>query len=53
VLAGPSWRWTSPGYLDTAPLPAAAIEWKYRAIYRRGDPRFGQWSGEASLSAGE
>jgi len=36
---------TQPGYLDTAPLPAAATAlWRYRAIYRLKDERVGQWS---------
>lgn len=36
----------SPGYLDSAPLPASgtAALWKYRAIYRSKDKRVGQWS---------
>jgi hypothetical protein len=37
---------TQPGYLDTAPLPAAGTTalWRYRAIYRLKDERVGQWS---------
>lgn len=36
----------SPGYLDSAPLPASGSValWKYRAIYRVKDKRVGQWS---------
>ena len=42
---------TIPGYLDTAPLPAAGTSavWKYRAIYRLNDERVGQWSDIASI----
>lgn len=37
---------TSPGYLDTFPLPPAGSTalWRYRAIYRIKDQRVGQWS---------
>lgn len=32
---------TTPGYTDTAPHPAAATQWKYRAIYRVDDHQVG------------
>lgn len=41
---------TAPSYTDTAPLPATAAVWKYRAIYRVGDQRVGQWSDEVSIT---
>ena len=42
---------TIPGYTDTAPLPAAGQSalWKYKAIYRQGDDRVGQWSDVVSI----
>jgi len=54
--AGAGWQVlafdTTPNYLDTQPLPAPAARWKYRAIYRIGDQRAGQWSNEVSLPVG-
>ena len=41
---------TTPGYLDTAPAPAGGAKWTYKAIYRVGDQRVGQWSDEASIT---
>ena len=32
---------TTPGYNNTAPLPAAPTKWTYKAIYRVGDARVG------------
>ena len=43
---------TTPGYNDTAPIPANPTKCKYRAIYRVGDQRVGQWSAEASVNVG-
>ena len=43
---------TTPGYHDTAPLPAIAAKWKYRAIYRVADVRVGVWSDEVSITVG-
>ena len=43
---------TTPGYIDTAPMPAALTKWKYKAIYRVGDQRVGLWSNEATLTVG-
>jgi hypothetical protein len=42
---------TIPGYTDTAPIPAAGQSalWKYKAIYRQGDDRVGQWSDVVSI----
>ena len=43
---------TTPGYNDTAPMPAALTKWKYKAIDRVGDQRVGLWSNEATLTVG-
>ncbi len=43
---------TTPGYLDTTPLPASAAKWTYKAIFRVGDQRVGQWSNEVSIIVG-
>jgi hypothetical protein len=43
---------TTPGYVDTAPLPPTATTWKYRAIYRLDDAPIGQWSKEARINVG-
>ena len=43
---------TTPGYVDTAPLPAVPTKWKYKAIYRVGDQQTGQWSQEVSITVG-
>ena len=42
---------TVPDYTDTAPLPATGQSalWKYKAIYRQGDDRVGQWSDVVSI----
>lgn len=43
---------TTPGYTDTAPLPATLTQWKYRAIYRVDDAQVGQWSPDISIAVG-
>jgi hypothetical protein len=43
---------TTPGYTDTQPFPAAPVKWTYRAIYRVGDSRVGQWSNPVSVTVG-
>lgn len=43
---------TTPNYTDTAPFPAAATKWSYRAIYRVNDARVGQWSATVSVMVG-
>jgi hypothetical protein len=43
---------TTPGYLDTFPIPATAQKWTYKAIFRVGDQRIGQWSNEVSITVG-
>ena len=43
---------TTPGYEDTAPIPATPTKWQYRAIYRVEDQRLGQWSAVASVIVG-
>ena len=43
---------TTPGYLDPAPMPVALTKWKYRAIYRVGDQRVGEWSAETAITVG-
>lgn len=42
----------TPGYVDIEPIPAAPTKWQYRAIYRIGDQRVGQWSAIASVIVG-
>ena len=41
---------TTPGYVDTAPFPAAPAKWTYRAIYRVDDAQVGQWSAPVSVT---
>ena len=43
---------TTPGYTDSTPLPATPAKWTYKAIFRVGDQRVGQWSDEVSLIVG-
>jgi hypothetical protein len=43
---------TTPNYTDTAPFPATPTKWTYRAIYRVGDSRVGQWSKPVSVTVG-
>lgn len=43
---------TTPDYLDTTPAPTPAAVWKYKAIYRVGDQRVGQWSDLVSITVG-
>jgi hypothetical protein len=43
---------TTPGYTDSQPFPAAPVKWTYRAIYRLGDNRVGQWSKPVSITVG-
>ena len=43
---------TTPRYVDTTPFPAAPTKWTYRAIYRVGDQRVGQWSKPVSVTVG-
>lgn len=43
---------TTPDYLDTTPFPATAAVWKYKAIFRVGDQRVGQWSDVVSITVG-
>jgi hypothetical protein len=43
---------TTPDTIDTSPLPATPTAWKYRAIYREDNARFGQWSKVASITVG-
>ena len=43
---------TTPNYTDTTPFPATPTKWTYRAIYRVGDSRVGQWSKPASVTVG-
>jgi hypothetical protein len=44
VMAKASYYWhdTMPGYVDTAPFPAAPTQWTYKAIYRVDDAQIGQ-----------
>jgi hypothetical protein len=43
---------TTPGYTDSQPFPATPVKWTYRAIYRLGDNRVGQWSKPVSVTVG-
>lgn len=43
---------TTPGYVDTAPFPAAPVVWTYTAIYIVNDARVGQHSKPASITVG-
>ncbi len=43
---------STPGYTDTTPFPATPTKWTYRAIYRVGDSRVGQWSNPVSITVG-
>jgi hypothetical protein len=43
---------TTPDYLDTTPAPATPAKWTYKAIFRVGDQRVGQWSDEVSITVG-
>jgi len=43
---------TTPNYTDTTPFPPAPAKWTYRAIYRVGDQRVGQWSKPLSVAVG-
>jgi hypothetical protein len=43
---------TTPDYLDTTPAPATPAKWTYKAIFRVGDQRVGQWSDEVSSIIG-
>lgn len=43
---------TTAGYTDTAAFPSAPTKWTYRAIFRVGDERVGQWSNPVSVTVG-
>ncbi len=43
---------STPGYVDTQPIPAAPVKWTYRAIYRVDDAQVGQWSNPVSVTVG-
>jgi len=43
---------TTPNYTDTTPFPSTPTKWTYRAIYRVGDQRVGQWSKPVSVTVG-
>jgi hypothetical protein len=43
---------STPNYLDTHALPATPTKWTYRAVYRRGDARVGQWSQPVTITVG-
>ena len=53
---GQGWRFltidTTPGYLDTQPLPSTPQKWSYRATYRDGTQRVGQWGPPVSITVG-
>jgi hypothetical protein len=43
---------STPNYVDTAALPNTPMKWTYRAIYRVGDRRVGQWSKPVTVTVG-
>ena len=43
---------TTPNCTDTTQFPATPTNWTYRAIYRVGDSRVGQWSKPVSVTVG-
>lgn len=43
---------TTPNYIDGTPLPSTPQKWKYKAIFKVGDARVGQWSDEGSITVG-
>jgi len=43
---------TTPNYTDTTPFASIPTKWTYRAIYRVGDSRVGQWSKPVSVTVG-
>lgn len=43
---------TTPNYTDSTPLPATAQKWTYKAIFKVGDARVGQWSDVVSITVG-
>jgi len=53
---GQGWRFltidSTPNYVDTEAIPVTPTKWQYRAIYRVGDQRSGQWSAESSMIVG-
>ena len=49
-LTQPKRRKTMPALFP--PIPATPAKWTYKAIFRVGDQRVGQWSDEVSLTVG-
>ena len=43
---------STPGYVDSAPFPAAPTKWTYKAIYRVNDAQVGLWSNPVSITVG-
>lgn len=43
---------TTPGYVDTCPMPTSPVKWKYRGIFRLNDQQVGQWSDDKSITVG-
>ncbi len=43
---------TTPGYNDTQSFPAVPAKWTYKAVFRQGDQRVGQWSDPVSVNVG-
>lgn len=43
---------TTPNYLDTTAAPTTPQRWTYKAIFRVGDQRVGQWSDEVIIIIG-
>jgi hypothetical protein len=43
---------STANFTDTTAFPATPAKWTYRAIYRVGDARVGQWSSPVSIAVG-
>lgn len=43
---------TTPGYIDTMPMPATPAKWTYRAIFYLNDAPVGLWSDPVSILVG-
>lgn len=43
---------TTPVHIDRQPFPTVPTKWTYKAIYRIGDARIGQWSNPVSVTVG-
>lgn len=48
----PLGRESTPGFLDSTPVPVMPVRWKYRGIYCVADQPVGAWSQEVSIIVG-